>query len=226
MGASITWPYEELAMRALPSLRSIMTRRIAFLHTLHICALATWLAATVGTGIGAATAFPVMKSLNPRLSDFQAFTGDHAVIAGGKLAQRIFLVGDLLQFPASILAAGSLLALFVFGDLPRSRPSSLLRSLAIGIAVACLASLMFVVTPRLNAASDAHWKAAQRNDIAAVEIHRAAAKDIHPIASTLMATMAVSVLVGLATAAWSLARSSDSAIGRTKPTVQLPALAK
>lgn len=180
----------------------------AVVECTHIGALALWLAATLGSALAAAVVFPTMKALQPRLPDYAAYAGDHALIAGGSVAQRVFLIADIIQFPASLIAVITLAIPVVFMGASLKRPAGVARTLAMGIAVAAFASLLFIVTPQLNAATTAHWAAMKLNDAPEIARHKAAVDEIHPIASRLMGAMGLSVLTALIAACWSLTRPS------------------
>lgn len=174
-----------------------MTRWRAFCETVHIVALALWLGAAVSAGAQAAAAFPLMKSLDPRLPAFSHYTGEHWLIAGGKIAQRGFLVADVVQFPAALLAFGTLGWMIAARTLAPHRASTIVRSLALAIALAAFASLLLIVTPRFNTALTAYWQAALAGDNASTATHKAAVDELHPMLSNLMGVMAASVFIAL-----------------------------
>lgn len=181
-------------------------RARAIIECTHITSLAIWLAATLGATLTAALAFPILKSLHPTLPDYPSFQDQHYLIAAGSVAQRGFLIADLVQFPASIIAVITLAVPVVFMNAPIKRPAGIVRMLTVAVALAACASLLLIVTPQLTAATQAHWAAMKAGDAAAVARHKASVDEIHPVASRLTGTMAISVLIALIAAVWSLAR--------------------
>lgn len=178
----------------------------AVCETLHIVALALWLAATLASGLVAAVAFPAMKSLAPTIPGY-AEPSQHYLIAAGAIAQRVFLVADVVNFVAGIIALATLgVSVLVLGT-PARRPATIVRSLGVAIAIACLASLLLIVTPRVVGASTQHWAALKANDLAAARTHKAALDDVHPIASRLTGGMAFCVFIALVSGVWSIARA-------------------
>ena len=181
----------------------------AFCETLHLVVLGLWLGTLVAVGAAAAVMFPAMKALNVRLVDFPGGAGDgsdHYRIAAGRIAERVFLVGDIIMFPCALIAAATLGVLIVFHRIPVARPAAIIRSLAMGVALASLAALLLIVTPGVNRGAQGHFAAAKIGDVAAAQKHMAAVDDLHPIATNLMTIEFLSVFIALACCAWSLAR--------------------
>lgn len=175
-------------------------------ETIHHLALALWLGAVVFAGAFAAIIFPTMKGLDPRLPDFAAYSGEHWRIAAGKVAQKGFLLADIVQFGCAIVAVASLLGMLVLFGLPRRRPATFLRALALGVALACAAGQIIIVAPQFNAAVKLYWAAAAVGDMQATLAHRAVTDRLHPIASWLLSGTAISVLIALTTGLWAMAR--------------------
>lgn len=187
----------------------------SFCEALHLTALGLWLGVLVAVGGAAAVIFPTMKSMHIRLEDFKGDPADHWLIAAGQVAQRLFLLGDIAMFICSLLTVLTLGTLAVFlGGMAR-RGVMLIRALAVGVALASFASTLLIVAPGISTASRAHWEAARIGDDAASAKHSAAARELHPLASNLMAVEAVALLIALWAAGWSLA--SGAAIGAGGP---------
>ncbi len=179
----------------------------AVCETVHNLALALWLGVVVSAGAFAAIVFPTMKGLNPRLPDFERYEGEHWRIAGGKIAQKVFLLADVAQFGCAIVALSTLLCMLVLFGLPRTRPAIWVRSLALGIALACAAGLIIIVAPQLNAALKLHWAAAAAGDSADAAAHKLVVDGLHPVSSWLLSGTAISVLIALTTSLWSSSRA-------------------
>jgi len=178
----------------------------AFCETVHIVALAMWLGFVVAAGTFAATVFSVTKALDPRLPGYEAYTGEHYLIVGGKMAQTVFFVTDVVQFACSLAAVVSLIVIVGAARNEARRLAIVVRTSAVIIALAAVAALLLVVNPKLIAATSAYWKAAKAGDMEAVGVHRAIAADTHPYASALMVTVAIMVLLAIVSAVWSIAR--------------------
>ena len=169
----------------------------AFCETVHTVALAIWLGVVVAAGATAAIVFPAMKALSPRLPEYAAYDGEHWPIAGGHIMVPVFLFADIVQFVCALLAALTLVGLLLLVKIPARRPAVILRMLALAVAIASLTSMLLIVTPRFNAAVTQFWDAAKAGDSKAAQIHKAAADDIHPLASKLLSLTAGAVFVAL-----------------------------
>lgn len=178
----------------------------AVVQVVHITALAVWLAGVMAAGVVAATAFPTLRTLGVRVPEYAAPGEVHYLVAAGSVARRVFFLADAVSFVSSIVAVGTLLILVTLLGTPRNRPATLVRALALGVALASLASMLLIVTPRLDRATTAHWSAMRAGDAAAMTTHKAEVDEVHPIASRLVSVMAGGVLVGLVAGAWSMAR--------------------
>lgn len=178
-------------------------------ETVHVVSLALWLAATFGSALAAAIAFPTMKALRPTLAGY-ASPEEHYLIAAGSVAQRVFFAADVVHFSAALVALASLGASVLIFGTPARRTATVIRTLSLSVAVAALASLLLIVTPKVVSSAGAHWAALKSGDVAAAAMHKASMDEVHPIASRLMGVMGVSVLISLSAAAWSLARKDDA----------------
>lgn len=177
----------------------------AFCEAVHAVALALWLGFVVAAGAFAAMVFGVSKGLSPRLPEYEAYTGEHYLIIGGKMAQTVFFAADVVQFACSMLAVVTLIALFkIRGDEAR-RPAMVIRASSLVVAVASVAALLVIVNPKLTTTTRLYWEAAKAGKMAEVEALRAVAADTHPYASALMVTTAIMVLAALVSGIWSIA---------------------
>lgn len=185
-------------------LRSGMSSWKTFCETVHAVALALWLGFVVAAGTFAALVFGVTRSFDPRLPEFEAYTGKHYLIIGGKMAQTVFFAADVVQFVCAMLAVLTLIALFKIRSDESRRPAMIMRASSLVVAVASLASLLLVVNPKLVAATAAYWRAAKAGDMDGALSHQTIAGDTHPYASALMVTTALMVLASLISCVWSL----------------------
>lgn len=196
----------------------------AFCETVHIVALALWLGFVVAAGTFAATVFGVTKSLDPRLPGYEAYAGEHYLIVGGKMAQTVFFVADVVQFACSLIVVTTLIAILKMRGAESKRAAMVIRASAVVVAMACVASLLVIVNPKLTTATRLYWEAARAGDAATVAVHKAIAADTHPYASALMVTTAIMVLVAIVSAVWSIARLGAPDPGEQRQRLPEPAL--
>jgi hypothetical protein len=202
----------------------------SFCTALHLTCLGLWAGGVLISGATAAVAFPTLHEMNVHLPDIpDAFQGDAYRFTAGAVAQRVFLIADMLSFACAMIAGITLLALFFLGGLERNRPSTYVRALAYGIALASLAATLFVVTPSIAAASRDHLRAAKAGDTAAADLARRASADLHPLATNLLVAEFLGATLALFVGALAAARASVPAPSPTvsgSPTYPEPALLK
>jgi hypothetical protein len=180
-----------------------MTTWRAFWEGVHLCVLGLWAGVLVGVGVCAAVVFPTLKGVGVRLPEYSSDPSGHYRIAAGMVAQKVFLVGDFLMFPLSLVAAVTLGILIVVYRVSSVRAAMMVRGIGLSFAIAALAALLLVVTPQINAASQRHWAAARIGDASAAAPHIKAVDDLHPIATLLMSIEFIGVVIALGAAAWS-----------------------
>lgn len=174
-------------------------------ETAHAVGLALWLSAVVAGGLTAAAVFPLMRDLEPTLGAFSAYQGDHAPLAGGIIAARVFELADAVQLIAAglvLLTGGCLIA----RGGSKLAPSSIVRWLAVLVALCALTYRMGVLDPSMDTDRQAYWAAARVGDTAEAEAARQRFAAAHPAATRLIAITAGSVLVALAAGVWSSQR--------------------
>jgi hypothetical protein len=182
----------------------------SFCIAVHLTCLGLWAGAVAMAAATAAVAFPKLHHLEVRITEPKlapGFEQEHYRFAAGAVAQTVFLIGDMVSFVCAMGAALTLLAMVVWLKLPLKQGSTYVRALALGIALASLAALLFVITPQINAAAAMHLEAAKIGDVAAAALHRKAVDDLHPISSKLFGAEFLGALVALFVGAWSLGGS-------------------
>jgi len=188
------------------------TPRLA-LEAIHVLALALWLGFLVASGAVAAVIFPLMRELDPTLSGFTGYTGEHWRIAAGQIAARIFFISDVVQFAAIFFTVTSLvLSCWVFG-LPLRRVSTMVRACALGGAALLAGYQLMVLGPTMNATSRDYWEAARAGDLENATRHRERFASMHPEATTALAGTALFVTVTLIAGVCSLAAGTDTGRG-------------
>ena len=166
-------------------------------EVVHVVALALWLGGVVMAGLAAAIIFPTMRSLEPRLATYPEYTGDHWMLAAGKVAARIFHATDIAQGVCAVLAALSAAAVGLTGAISSRRPAGLAWLGGLGASVGVLAASLLWLRPRMDANLHAYWDAALAGNNPVAEAARQAFSADHPLASNLMAATAVCVLATL-----------------------------
>ncbi len=198
--------------------------------TLHTAALGVWLGVVLMAGAAAAVIFPTVKALNPSLPAFAAYTGDHWMIAAGRVADRTFAVSDAAQFVCALLAGLGLVLGRPIGDASWRTARSALRITFLSGALTALAYQLFVLAPRMNANLQAHWAAAAVGDDARAQTLREVFTADHPTASATLGMIAVLVAICLGLAAWPGATpgraGGSSPTPAAAPRLEVPALAR
>lgn len=191
-------------------------RPAPWLDVIHILALSVWLAGLLSAGLSAAIIFPQMKSLHPALPDFAHYSGEHWKIAGGFVANRIFLIVDSVQL---VCASTAILTLGLtllrankapVGSPARRPPLAGTRILLLTFACALLAYELLILSPRMALNLNNFWTAAKDGNRAVADAAQAAFDADHPIASNVLVATAAAVLLLLVSAAIGLAARKDA----------------
>lgn len=171
----------------------------------HLLALAVWFGAVAMSAVVAATVFPTMRTLDPTLGAYPDFTGDHANLAAGHVAARVFLIADAVQLGAGTLALGTMVVLILVG-LPIRRWSTGIRLSMLGAALAGTSFHLLILGPGMQHNLDGYWRSAAAGDSARAESYRQAFADEHPTASRSLAFIGGTVLATFAASSWSAQR--------------------
>lgn len=180
-------------------------------ETVHLTALGVWSGALFGAGVAAAVAFPTMRGLEPTLAAYPDYTGEHWMLAAGRVAARVFLVTDGVQFVCALLAIGGFALAVATGPKIRSW-LRFLRATALGIAFLLVSFHLLIQGPRMDRDLRAYWDAAAAGDNATAATHQQAFSDQHPTASRIMTGTFVATLATMALGVWSV--SGSGAAGR------------
>ncbi len=172
-------------------------------ETSHLLAVALWLGAVTMSGVVAAVVFPLMRDLDPTLGAYPAFEGDHAILAGGHVGARVFLIADVVQFICGLVVLATTIALVGFLKLPLKRWSSAIRLIAVGGAIMVASYHVMVLAPRMDDALKSYWSLAEQGRTDDAEAKRAEFSADHPTASRTLSGTAALLLVAFAAGAWS-----------------------
>lgn len=186
----------------------------ACLGTVHILALTVWLASLLAAGLSAALIFSQMKKLQPSLPEYAAYTGEHWKIAGGMVANKIFLIVDYVQLCCAIIAILTLgLTLLAANQaVPKYRPPLAgVRIVFLSIACALLCYELFILSPRMAVHLNDFWVAAKDGKMAVAHAAQAAFDADHPTASNVLKATAASVFLLLITSTIAVTRPREAA---------------
>jgi hypothetical protein len=188
----------------------------AFLEATHLTALGVWAGAVALAAANAGLAFPTMKAMGVRLPSVpEALAADDWRFVAGALAAKGFVAGDIAAFLCCLIAVLCFVGLLLMRRLEQ-RAATIVRAAALSVALACLASMLFIITPQINAASAAHYAAALRADAAEAARHRAAVDELHRPAQWLM----LAEILGVLTAAWSGAYACARPLSEIRPSAR------
>ncbi len=191
----------------------------SFCIAVHLTCLGLWAGSVAIAGATAAVAFPKLHAMRVLIQEpllARGFEEEHFRFAAGGVAQTVFLIADMVSFACAFASAVTLLAMVVWLKLPVKRASTYVRAVALGVALASLAAMLFVVTPQINAAGAQHLAAAKAGDVGAAAVHRNAVDELHPLASILLGAEFLSALIALFAGAWSLGGSPEVWAGESR----------
>jgi len=161
------------------------------------------------TAVVAAVAFPRMKSMDPRIPDYEQYDGPHWSLAAGWIAEGVFDIGFLI---AGLAIAGCIIAVGWLVYLRKQAGTPIWR---LGLAVV-LAALFCTHIGWLQREMD---EAAQSYRGAAAagrnpEAHEAKARfdALHPVASKLIGAATLAGLALFLTSAWAASGRGDGTL--------------
>ena len=183
----------------------------AVCDTLHLTALAIWLGALMTGAISASIVFPTLRRLNPRLPDFESFTGEHWKIAAGQVQQPVFTWADIIQLAMAgvvFFTLGLRLVGFGVAQAPR-RSATVVRTLAVSAAVVMFAYNLLVLAPRMYPHLKQYWALAREGQTQQAQAEADLFGEDHPTATRILSGTAACVLTAFVAGAWTLARKRE-----------------
>ncbi|MBY0313437.1 MAG: hypothetical protein K2W85_15335 [Phycisphaerales bacterium] len=189
----------------------------AFTLAIHLSSLGLWAGSAIMSTAVAAISFPLMKSMEVRIPGL-ALDQNHYRFVAGALAQRTFLIADIISFACAMAAGATMLVMIALHKNVARRLATIFRGVGLGVAIASLGAMLFVITPQMNAATRLHLEAARIGNSEAAKGHALAVDELHPVAAVLLLIQIVAVLVTLFAGAWSAA----SQAGPSSPTSGSP----
>lgn len=172
-------------------------------ETVHLTALGVWSGALFGAGVAAAVAFPTMRDLQPTLGAYPAYTGEHWILAAGRVAAKVFVITDIAQFVCAFLAVVGF-ALATFAGRRNRSWLRFFRAASLGVAFLLVSYHLLIQGPRMDHDLRAYWDAASAGDNPRALVHQEAFSRQHPGASRIMTATFIATLTTLALGAWSL----------------------
>lgn len=173
-------------------------------------ALGLWAGSLAMTGAAAGLIFRAAREARPTLPDFAAYSGDHALVTGGIIANRLFWAADVAQFACAAMAILTLGVLAIFGRAWMGRIHAGMRILSLSLPLCALMYHLFVLSPRMAQNLNDYWTSAKQGDTAKASAAKAAFDADHPTASTTMGLTVVLILGAMCTAAWPARRDEDA----------------
>jgi len=169
----------------------------------HLVALAIWLGAVAMSGVVAAIVFPLMREVEPTLGAYADYGGDHSVLAGGLVASRVFFAVDTIQFVCGSLALLAL-AVMIAGGYSLNTVARVFRVIVLCTTLALLSYHLFIFMPGLQKTLSAYWSLAQLGDTAQADVFKDRFLASHTMASRILGTLTIAVLVNIVLAGWTL----------------------
>jgi len=179
-------------------------------QSVHLAALGVWCGVVGGAGIAAAVIFPLVRDLDPTLGAYPVYTGDHASLAAGRLAGRIFFITDTVQFICGLLVLASLIAMLLTGYALRT-PVRVVRSVLTLATLGLLSYHLTLMMPEMTGHLSAYWDAAARGLGDEAETHRRAFMSMHEPAANILRALTLSTLACLLLAGFTTLDARDEA---------------
>jgi hypothetical protein len=154
---------------------------------LHLFILALWLGLILAIGASAAVIFPAIKSLDPSIPDYAAYTGEHWLLLAGVPASRLFAGLDGLSVAALFLAV---LTAFLMQRESEKMWVLVARWALLALLAAAVIYQTSVFHPKMFGELTKYWDAAKLGDNTLANTHRDAFRALHPDSTTLLATVA------------------------------------
>lgn len=178
-------------------------------ETVHVVALALWLAALVTGALVAGIIFTTMRELNPTFGFFDAYAGAHADLGAGFIQARVFAAADIIQFAACSLSILSLIIAVVLGQAV-ARASTLVRATLLACAMTLFSYHYFILAPRMDSNARAYWQAARAGDSAQADSLHTEFMTDHPASTRTHGFISLFVFATLAASTWTLSGAGSA----------------
>ena len=172
-----------------------------FFQVVHVVALSAWFGTVGISGIVAATVFPLTGQMKPTLGAYPEYTGDHALLAGGLIAGKVFLIVDTVQFYSAAVALASFVTMIVAGYSINSL-ARVLRSVVLLLTMGLLSYHLFFLMPGMTDDLKNYWDFAAAGGNEQAEMYKNAFFDNHETASNSLKALMGATLACLILAVW------------------------
>jgi hypothetical protein len=185
----------------------------------HLAALAVWLGSVAMSGVVAAIVFPLMRTLEPTLAAYPEYEGDHALLAAGRIASKVFFTVDMVQFVCGSLALATLLIMIMSGY-SLNTMARVLRMIVLFATLALLSYHIFFFMDGLQKTLQGYWHFAAEGNTMQADQFKELFLESHSAASRILGAMALLVLINIGLAGWTLtATNSGSTSAKRKNNV-------
>lgn len=172
-----------------------------FFEVIHVVALSAWFGTVGMSGIVAATVFPVVGRMRPTLGAYPEYSGDHALLAGGLIAGKVFLIVDTVQFVCAAVALASYVTMIVAGYSINSL-SRVLRSVVLLCTMGLLSYHLFMLMPGMTEDLRNYWDFAAAGGNEQAEAYKNAFFENHETAANSLKALMASTLLCLVLSVW------------------------
>jgi len=176
------------------------------LQIVNLLSLSIWLGSVAMSGVVAAIVFPLMRRLEPTLGAYSSYEGDHATLAGGLVASRVFFTVDAIQFVCASLALATIVLLVATGY-SLNTMSRVFRMIFLCMTLALLSYHLFFFMPSLTQTLNGYWDFAAAGNTAQADVFKDRFLASHGMASNLLGGLTLMVLVNIVIAACTLTAS-------------------
>lgn len=171
-------------------------------QTVSVVALGVWTGALAMAGLCAGLTFATSKDMQPTLPSFANFPDEHWRIAGGQIAQRIFVASDIVQLACAAIAVAALGAISLWGRSWFTPRRMVVRVITLALPMCVLSYQLLVLAPRMDTNLRNYWASAQAGEVDKARAFRAAFEEDHPTASKVLSATCALALVAFIAAAW------------------------
>lgn len=162
----------------------------------HLLALSVWLGAVAMSGVVAAIVFPLMRELEPTLGAYPNYEGDHALLAAGRVASKVFFTVDVIQFVCATIALATIVVLVVCGY-SLNTLARVLRVIVLCMTLALLSYHLLLFMPGLMQMLQGYWDNAAMGNTQVADRFKDEFLAQHSKASNILGALALMVMVNI-----------------------------
>jgi hypothetical protein len=179
---------------------------VKIVHAAFWLALTLWVSVLITAAIAAMNSFTKLPALQIELKDYSAIaSSEHGRLAAGMVMDGVFRMCDRVQLLAVPIALITLILQFTSGVARWKTISNLIRIFAIVCAAGLFLFYITSLSPQMQRSLHAYWDSAASGKIDEAQAYRAAFTALHPVASRLLQTNLVLLLVAIGASAVALA---------------------